>query len=220
MTKFNNRGFAPLILLGIIAAGLVATTGTAVASNNSKPGDLMYGIDKALEKVQLAMSFTSGMKQNARLSIANERLKELQQLLAEKNVDKDEVNKLKNEIDDGINKLKDLYEDDSNKELKELEDKAKRVEFESTQADKKAETNQKLIENQREDLKKQYEAALKSGDTAKAQSLMQQISTTESQLKANEQQREAEKQTLEKQLELEKKAAEEKSEEQKTEDNR
>lgn len=204
MRSMNDRGFAPLILIAIIAAGLIGTTGTVVASNNSKPGDLLYGIDKALEKVQLAMSFTNGMKQNARLSIANERLKELQQLLDEKNINKDAVNKLKDDINSEINKLKDLYKDDSNESLKELEDKAKSTEDKSNQIDKSAESVQKSLESQREDLKKQYEEAVKSGDTTKAQTLMQQINSTESSLKQNEQLRESEKQALEKQREAEK----------------
>lgn len=75
----NQQGFAPLIAILILAMG-VTSVGTVTASNNSTPGDALFGLDKSIEEIKV--SFTPGEKDRAkiRLEIAEERLEELQAL--------------------------------------------------------------------------------------------------------------------------------------------
>ena len=48
------------------------------------PGNALYGLDKAMERVQLAFTFREQSKARVRLNIAQERLAELHQLQIEK----------------------------------------------------------------------------------------------------------------------------------------
>lgn len=76
----NRRGFAPAIILLVLGALGITGVGTATASNNSNPGDALFGLDKAVE--ELRVTFTPGEEAKAkiRLEIASERLNELQTL--------------------------------------------------------------------------------------------------------------------------------------------
>ncbi len=76
----KQRGFVPAIILLIFAAIGITGVGTVTASNNSNPGDALFGLDKAVEEVRV--TFTPGDEEKAkiRLEIAGERLDELQTL--------------------------------------------------------------------------------------------------------------------------------------------
>lgn len=76
----RQRGFVPAIVLLILAAVGVTGVGTVTASNNSNPGDVLFGLDKTVE--ELRVTFTPGdeAKAKIRLEIAGERLDELQTL--------------------------------------------------------------------------------------------------------------------------------------------
>ena len=69
--------FALIMILAIIGASVA----TVAASNDAGPGDILYSIDLAIEKVQLALSKEEN-KDNLRLKFAQERLMEAQRALA------------------------------------------------------------------------------------------------------------------------------------------
>lgn len=215
--KIDQQGFAPLIILAVLAGTLVTGAGVSVAANGSKPGDALYSIDRSAEKVQLALAITNGQKLTVKESLAKERLTELQGLYADNKADPKDITELLNDYDKEVSDLHDLQNKDG------LNDKEKKVEAEleskKSEIDKTFESKQKSLENDREALKKQYEEAVKSGNTSKAQALQTQINGFEATLKKDETVREAAKKTEEKQQEqaktqseAEKKAAEQKAE--------
>lgn len=76
----KQRGFAPAILLLILAAVGITGAGTVTASNNSNPGDVLFGLDKTVEEVRVTFTPGDEAKAKIRLEIAGERLDELQTL--------------------------------------------------------------------------------------------------------------------------------------------
>ncbi len=209
--KLNENGSLSLIIISIVAGLFVTSTGVVVAANGSKPGDTLYSIDRKAETVQLALAITDGIRKETHKTIAEERLLELQALFAEKDLDVPGIANALNSFEEHKSKADDLLDDDGDideneqKIKNELEDKKSRI-------DKLFEAQQKTMENQRESLKKQYEQAVKDGNTALAASLQAQIDSYETLLKDAENMREDQKQEAEIQQETEKKAAEEQSE--------
>lgn len=78
----NENGFAPLLIILALAAVVGSGSVAASAANNSVPGEPMYGIDTALESFQVATSFSDTSKAATHLTIAQEKLAELQALQA------------------------------------------------------------------------------------------------------------------------------------------
>lgn len=76
----NQKGFVPAILLVILTALGVTGVGTVAVSNNSVPGDPLFGVDKALEEIQVSLATNDGSKAKVHLEIARERLTELETL--------------------------------------------------------------------------------------------------------------------------------------------
>lgn len=79
MNVRNQKGFLPIIpaiIIGLVAVG----GGVAAASQNSIPGDILYGLKNATEKVRVVLSFTSAEKAKTHLSITLERLEEIERL--------------------------------------------------------------------------------------------------------------------------------------------
>lgn len=76
----NQRGFAPAVLLIILAVIGATGVGTVAASNASNPGDVLFGLDKAAEELRVTFSPGEEVKAKIRLEIAEERLEELQTL--------------------------------------------------------------------------------------------------------------------------------------------
>lgn len=217
--QVNEQGFAPLILIAAIAGTLVVGTGTVIASNTSKPGDVLYSIDRGAETAQFALALTDGRKKELHATFATERLTELEALYAEEELDSEGVADAQDNYEEHHDKLVDLFEADGT--LDDHESKLEQdLEQKKTEVDKAAETEQKSLESEREGLKKQYEQALKDGDTAKATALKVQIGGYEQKLKTVETERELHKQETEKQQELDKKELEQQKEadEQKTQE--
>ena len=200
------------LIIGIAVAALTLGSGTAFAADGSKPGDLLYGIDRAIESVQLALSFTTDIKQGVHKSIAEERLVEIEQLLSEKDVDAPGISNALDSFEENRLRFNELIDDnggvdDSEQELKdELESKKSDI-------DKFFEDQQEDLEDQQEALKKQYEAALEAKDSALAESLKSRIDGFENTLKEAEESREAAKQAEEKQREAAKQEAENEADE-------
>jgi hypothetical protein len=74
----TQRGFIPVVMLliGVLAAG----AGTVAASQQSVPGDALYGVKNATEKVQLALAAKGQDKAKVQLNITDEKVKEIKKL--------------------------------------------------------------------------------------------------------------------------------------------
>lgn len=77
---FSEKGLTPVIVILIIAALGLGGVGTAAAANNSKPGDPLFGLDTALEQIQINLASDDISKAKVGLEIAGERLDELNTL--------------------------------------------------------------------------------------------------------------------------------------------
>ncbi|MEK7561252.1 MAG: DUF5667 domain-containing protein [Patescibacteria group bacterium] len=189
----NESGFAHLVLIGL-GVFFVGGAGTTVAANGSKPGDILYSIDRGTEKVRLAFALTDGLKESMHRDIAKERLLELRALFDEEGIDAKGISDALGNLEDHVSNVAKLVTDSTKEHAKEIDDE---LESHKSQIDKLFETKQAGLENKREQLKKEYEVALKNGDSAKAALLKAQIDGFESLLKDLEQERETSKQELE-----------------------
>ncbi len=63
--------------------GLSILGGTAFASNSAKPGDLLYPVKKAKEKIQINLSVSEEAKAKLQAKFGEERLKELNKIKSE-----------------------------------------------------------------------------------------------------------------------------------------
>lgn len=203
----TNRLKTRTLVIGIAVAALTLGSGTAFAANGSKPGDALYGIDRATESIQLALSLTSSIRQHVHKSIAEERLLEIEQLLNEKDVDAPGIANALESFEANKLRLNELFDDDG-----EIDDSEKKLRDEldnkKSDIDSFFEEKQKSLEDQREALKKQYEAALDANDAALADSLKSRIDGFENTLKEAEESREATKQAEEQQRETTKQESE------------
>ncbi len=77
--------FSPSIMIPVIIAIIlvVAGAGTVIASDAAKPGDALFGVDKALEQTRLDFTISRTAKAEYLANIAQEREKERAQLEAE-----------------------------------------------------------------------------------------------------------------------------------------
>lgn len=205
--KLNEQGFAPILIVGIIAGLFMTGTGVAAVANTSKPGDALYNIDLGAENLQLALAFTDSLKKEVHKNVAEERLLELQALFAEKELDAPGIENALSNFEEHKTKFDDLLDDDGiiDEQEQKLEDS---LDSKKAEIDKLSEGEQKTVESQREALKQEYERAQENGDTTHAAELKTQINSFESILQANEVQREGQKQELESQSEAAKQAEE------------
>ncbi len=202
----NQQGFAHLLIIGLVGL-FIGGAGTTVAANSSKPGDVLYSVDRASERVSLALALTDGIKESNHRSRAKERLTELQQLFAESEVDAEGVSDALNNFEDHKSKLASLVDDSSSDTAKEIDDE---FEDHESKIDKLFEKSQSNLEDRREKLKKDYETAKAKGDTSEAARLLAEINGIEGLLKTLESERETSKQELEaKETEIESHQSEE-----------
>lgn len=83
--KRLNMSWLKLAIAAVLA--LTATTGgVAYAAHSSNPGDVLHGLDIAMENVQLNLAPDVASKVQLRLEFASERLAEAQQTFAENDV--------------------------------------------------------------------------------------------------------------------------------------
>ncbi len=76
-----------LAIVGIITTILFAGAGSAYASDQAVPGDLLYGLDKSIESIQRAITTDPVAKAELELSIMDERVAELEELSEGDNLD-------------------------------------------------------------------------------------------------------------------------------------
>lgn len=76
-----QKGFTPALLVIILAVlGITSVGAVTTAANQSKPGDRLFGLDKAIEELKVVAAANKQTKAQIRLDIAQERLKELKEI--------------------------------------------------------------------------------------------------------------------------------------------
>jgi hypothetical protein len=70
-------------LLAAILLALTGVTGTALAADGARPGDLLYPLDRQMERLQLALTSDPQQQTTLLLSMADERLQEAESLASE-----------------------------------------------------------------------------------------------------------------------------------------
>jgi len=83
--RSNAMGMFKLILATVLAMSVTTATG-AYAANASNPGDVLHGLDLAMENVQLNLTSDVSGKVQLRLEFASERLAEAQATFANNDV--------------------------------------------------------------------------------------------------------------------------------------
>ena len=77
-TAWTSRFFRPAFALGL--AGLALAVGAGVATANSVPGDLTFGVKRAVEEARIALTFDDVERVRLLADITNRRLGELEQV--------------------------------------------------------------------------------------------------------------------------------------------
>lgn len=184
----------PLRTRAVGAVALVVLAGGVVAATpSSKPGDPLYNVELTMEQLRLSLSFSDEAKEGTHLDIAKQRLQEIQALFAEKDINAPGVAEALANFEKHRQAAVDLAT--GTPRQKEVEDE---LVSEESEIDKLFESRQISLENVRESLKKQAEAAERAGDTARASQLRAQANALEAQLKILETKREASKKEQEK----------------------
>lgn len=76
----NQQGIVPIVLFAILAVLGVTGVGTIAASNNSKPDDALFALDKTVEEIRFTVAAGEPARVKVRLAIAQERLDELNEI--------------------------------------------------------------------------------------------------------------------------------------------
>ena len=72
-----NRIWIIFAAVGVVFLGSLGATGVVMASDQAVPGDFLYGVDRAVESVQLQLAYRPEKKATLELAFAGERLDEL-----------------------------------------------------------------------------------------------------------------------------------------------
>ncbi len=119
----------PMTLVLIIMALIALTGGTVIAADAAKPGDSLFGIDRAVERVQLNLSLSDVARARTQAEIAEERLRELQELQSGEDTDEEDIDTAENEADTALNQAQDTLDDViENMESKDNEQAQERLE--------------------------------------------------------------------------------------------
>lgn len=215
--KFQE-GFAPVLVLVIVASAVVGGTATVVASDNAKSGDVLFPVDTAIEEFRLNLAGSPEAAVELRTQFAAERVAEIEAVLQESGVDAPGLDIALANLTAHKTAIANLVS-----QKQELKARAKVLEDLFEQKEKQLETAfkdaKRELKTQRANLKAQLTQAKSAGDTAKADSLRAQIAQIEVKLDALEAQEEAaeealevEEEKLEAQFEAEEEFLEEKEE--------
>lgn len=79
----NRQGFVHLLLISALAVVVLGGAVTVVASDNAKPGDVLYSVDRGAERAREMLTFSDEAKIDLKLEHADERLGELEELQEE-----------------------------------------------------------------------------------------------------------------------------------------
>lgn len=88
LAQRRDRKFSPVQVIAAAAlAFFLVTGGVAYASDGAAPGDMLYGLDRAIERVRLHMAADVEDAVALRLKFAEERLKEVEDRIAADDID-------------------------------------------------------------------------------------------------------------------------------------
>lgn len=90
-----------MIVIGIVLAIILGAGGAAVVADGARPGDVLFGLDQTVEKIELSLS-GENRKDELRLKFANERLGEIKEIIDEDRVERDDAGDGADRPDDEI----------------------------------------------------------------------------------------------------------------------
>ena len=105
----NQRRFSLIGIVVAIVLSFVLTTGGALAANSAGPGDLLYGLDLAVEQFRLELATDDDKIVELELEFAAERLHEAEDEL-EGEADHDEIEQALDSFDEAIAALEALLD--------------------------------------------------------------------------------------------------------------
>jgi len=144
-------------LVAMLSFVIVASGGTALAAENSVPGDLLYGVKiNVNEKARELLTFTKNSKTNLSMELLEERLVEAEKLAEREELTEEKEGYLENEYDELLAEINgDISEIEeavlAQEMTQKLEEKLKK------RSEKLAELNMKTLENLSEKLAKELE---------------------------------------------------------------
>jgi hypothetical protein len=110
-----GSGSKILTIVLVAAGGLLLFAGGAWAADSSKPGDILFGLDQALESIQRATKFGEVAKADFEIGVLDERMEELEILERQgKGIDKalDEVADQQTKLYEQVRKMEENNEVD------------------------------------------------------------------------------------------------------------
>lgn len=193
LSKLGSKPYA--ITVGAIALAVVVG-GTAFASNSAKPGDILYSVDTATEKVQSLFAFSPVDKADLALALAAERVQETNAVLeAPDFASSDLTTGL-----DGLTTQKQILADLLAREaelkalIKQYEDA---FDTQEAQLDTSFRAAEAQLEALKDDLELQLAQAILDGNTEEVSRLRTAIDDLEAQLDAIDVEKDAAEEALE-----------------------
>lgn len=193
LSKLGSKPYA--ITIGAIALAVVVG-GTAFASNSAKPGDILYSVDTATEKVQSLFAFSPVDKADLALALAAERVQETNAVLeAPDFASSDLTTGL-----DGLTTQKQILADLLAREaelkalIKQYEDA---FDTQEAQLDTSFRAAEAQLEALKDDLELQLAQAILDGNTEEVSRLRTAIDDLEAQLDAIDVEKDAAEEALE-----------------------
>lgn len=216
----SQSGFAPIIIFIFFGAALIGGATMVGAADNSKPGETLYPLKQAIESVQLTLAATPELQKETRVRLAQQRIEEVKQLLAEKEVDAPGLKIALANLVEQKQKLAELL-DQEKTNGKTVFQEAKKLDNQFEQKEKELETAFKgqkdALKAKEQQLKLELIPVLAKNNKAKIEEIRAQLAEIEKQLEAFEAQEDqidealeqAEKQ-IEAQMEVQEQQKEEK----------
>lgn len=197
MKKLNSqtvKGFTGIEVLVVLAVVGALGGGTLLAADQSKPGDLLFPIDTALEEVRVALTTSAESKATLRVQYATERVEEISDLLKEKGVEAPGIQvALENLSQQKVRATEVLLQ--AKAQGREIAQKAKATEDAFEEQEKALEEHFKAVKAplklQKRKLQDQLKQALEVGNTSLVTQLREEIVTIETKLDSLELQEEA-----------------------------
>lgn len=87
MKLSNRKGFAPLVILVVVAVIGMSGTATVAVSQDSVPGDALYPVKELTENIRLATALSPENKASLQVALAAERVEEIKVMVETKGID-------------------------------------------------------------------------------------------------------------------------------------
>ncbi len=194
--KFKTMPIA--LIIGLIIA--LTGGGTAAASQNSLPGDILYPVKLFTEDTRTAVAFNSDSKARLQIKFAAERIDEIKAILKEKGVEVEGLEIARTALENNLARTASIIEGEKIKGrdisalAKELNDNfvSEKGTLKQAFKDKK-----EIFKTQEEELKAKIKEARKIGDIAQVEQLIKQLNEVKLQRNLLEQKEEEQEEMLE-----------------------